>query len=269
MKTRTQNWMFGDYDTREKVICHANPDGTTSVIMPAPEMFDTVSMTRWDLRRQGVDFSDGAAMIAWVNARISASQLAIDQYNAALRVAIQESVVNKTEVIFDMPEPAPLMTIEDAVQAYVDSDEYIPNIITAADEVRAYVVQKDVPEGIPSKIKLSSELPADRTFRNAWEFDFDAAEISVNLDKAKVLQQERIRVMRDDKFNQADADFNKAVEKVVTKLSVALPGDPDVAELNAAIEKRQALRDAPAIDLSGIDNVDDLKDTLPDVVKGK
>ena len=31
---------------------------------------------------------------------------------------------------------------------------------------------KDVPTGVKYKIIDSSELPADRDFRNAWEYDF-------------------------------------------------------------------------------------------------
>lgn len=31
---------------------------------------------------------------------------------------------------------------------------------------------KDVPTGVPYRIVDSSELPADREFRNAWEADF-------------------------------------------------------------------------------------------------
>jgi hypothetical protein len=31
---------------------------------------------------------------------------------------------------------------------------------------------KDVPSGVKYKIIEASDLPADRDFRNAWEFDF-------------------------------------------------------------------------------------------------
>lgn len=32
------------------------------------------------------------------------------------------------------------------------------------------IADKDVPAGVPYKIIDASELPSDRTFRNAWEF---------------------------------------------------------------------------------------------------
>ena len=35
-----------------------------------------------------------------------------------------------------------------------------------------YIAQKDVTKGLPYKIILAEEIPSDRTFRNAWEYDF-------------------------------------------------------------------------------------------------
>lgn len=33
------------------------------------------------------------------------------------------------------------------------------------------IAEKDVPEGVPYKIVDVSEIPTDRTFRNAWDID--------------------------------------------------------------------------------------------------
>ena len=41
-------------------------------------------------------------------------------------------------------------------------------VIIPAESVEA--AMKDIPEGKPFKIVDVSEIPADRTFRNAWEF---------------------------------------------------------------------------------------------------
>lgn len=32
------------------------------------------------------------------------------------------------------------------------------------------IAEKDVPAGVPFKVVDVSEIPSDRTFRNAWEF---------------------------------------------------------------------------------------------------
>jgi hypothetical protein len=57
--------------------------------------------------------------------------------------------------------------------AYQDVDGNL-NIITPVlvDILIEDVARRDVPEGIPYKILEDSDLPTDRTFRNAWELDF-------------------------------------------------------------------------------------------------
>jgi len=42
-----------------------------------------------------------------------------------------------------------------------------PDCGLTIDEIAA----KDVPAGVPYKVVDASEIPADRTFRNAWEFN--------------------------------------------------------------------------------------------------
>lgn len=34
------------------------------------------------------------------------------------------------------------------------------------------IAQKDVPAGVPYKIVNVTDIPSDRTFRDAWEYDF-------------------------------------------------------------------------------------------------
>ena len=38
------------------------------------------------------------------------------------------------------------------------------------------IAKKDVPPGVPYKIVEDSEIPTDRTFRNAWEIDMSLFE---------------------------------------------------------------------------------------------
>jgi hypothetical protein len=40
------------------------------------------------------------------------------------------------------------------------------------------VARQVVPEGVPYKIIDATDLPTDRTFRNAWEADFTNAEVT-------------------------------------------------------------------------------------------
>lgn len=49
----------------------------------------------------------------------------------------------------------------------------VPEAVALYGSVDA-VAQRDVPNGKPYKIVDASEIPADRTFREAWEVDADS-----------------------------------------------------------------------------------------------
>lgn len=78
------------------------------------------------------------------------------------------------------------------------------------------------------------ETPTERTFRDAWSFggDPEAGVITVNMDKAKTIWRDKIRVARDAAFPALDAAFMKALETG--------------ADTSDIVAKKQALRDAPA-----------------------
>ena len=54
------------------------------------------------------------------------------------------------------------------------TDDGVAVIIPTPDALQTYTIQqiaeKDVPAGKPFKIVDVSEIPSDRTFRNAWEY---------------------------------------------------------------------------------------------------
>lgn len=60
---------------------------------------------------------------------------------------------------------------------YRGTDNSISVIIPNADCEQAFgimaIAKKDVPEGLPFWIVDESEIPTDRTFRNAWEIPED------------------------------------------------------------------------------------------------
>jgi len=53
---------------------------------------------------------------------------------------------------------------EGGVAVIVPSAEYL------ADHTIEELAEKDVPDGKPYKIVEDSDIPSDRTFRNAWEY---------------------------------------------------------------------------------------------------
>lgn len=74
-------------------------------------------------------------------------------------------------------------------------------------------------------------LPADRTFREAWDAPTGAV-IGVNMDKAKELWRDKIRLARQEEFQKLDAAFMRALET-----------GGDTSDI---VAQKQVLRDAPA-----------------------
>jgi len=87
-----------------------------------------------------------------------------------------------------------------------------------------------VPAGISFEIVNDTDIPTDRTFRNAWEHDTSkaATKVKTNMVKAKVIAHTQRRATRDEAFKPLDR------EATVPSL------------LKAAEVKRQAIRDADA-----------------------
>jgi hypothetical protein len=91
-------------------------------------------------------------------------------------------------------------------------------------------------------------LPADREFRNAWVDDGRA--ITHDMDKARALCIERLRLARNEKLDALDKDWMRA------------SGQKDQAEADAVEAERQVLRDFPADIAAALDaaaTVEDLK----------
>jgi len=89
-------------------------------------------------------------------------------------------------------------------------------------------------------------IPAERTFREAWEPSGDAGVIAVNMTKAKDLWRDKIRQARVEPLEALDTAYMKALETG--------------ADTSSIVAQKQALRDAPA--LSSIDAA-----TTPDELK--
>lgn len=89
-------------------------------------------------------------------------------------------------------------------------------------------------------------VPEDRTFRNAW--DYDGTDIVCDLNKARDIQRDRLRILRAPKMKELDVQFMQAVEK------------NDTAAQALIATQKQKLRDItinPAIDNAA--SVEELK----------
>ncbi len=91
--------------------------------------------------------------------------------------------------------------------------------------------------------------PAERTFRDGWEAN-DNGTITVNMDAAKDIWRDKIRVAREPELAKLDTAFMKAQETG--------------ADTTAIVAQKQALRDAPAhSDIDAATSPDELKAVQP------
>ena len=126
---------------------------------------------------------------------------------------------------------------------YTDSDGSLmcvslPSGTQAIDEI----AQTVVPGAMRYSIVDAAELPADRTFRAAWEADFsdaDACVVTVNMPKAREIGHALRRAQRQALLAPLDAEINYAVSD-----------SAKVAELDA---QRQEIKAANAAMQTAID----------------
>ena len=122
------------------------------------------------------------------------------------------------------------------------------------DSFLSRVANKSVPNGTPYSIVDESIIPVDRTFRNAWFSSGNS--VLVYMPKARDIQMEKIRALRDPKLAELDVEAIKALE---AKDEVKL------AEITAL---KQKLRDIPQdFDLTQFSTPEELKAAIPDELK--
>ena len=98
----------------------------------------------------------------------------------------------------------------------------------SAEEALAKWMESHSQEYISHRQGTESEIPTERTFRNAWE---DTGKISVNMPKAREIHKNLLREIRKPLFASLDVEYQIADEK-------------ENATLKASIaDKKQLLRD--------------------------
>jgi len=117
-------------------------------------------------------------------------------------------------------------------------------------ELIAACLERSVPEGVARRVVEEGVIPSTRLFRNAWADD--GATVAVDMETARGMHMDVIRVDRDAQLVELDVTFMRAVED----------GDTDAqAEVGAA---KQVLRDIPqTFDLAGYTTAEDLNEAWP------
>ena len=114
-------------------------------------------------------------------------------------------------------------------------------IIHPTGELSIEECAKDVPAGVPYRIVNDDEVPSDRTFRNAWT---DSNGIKVDMPKAVVITQDRLRAERKPLMDAQDVLFQRALESG--------------ADTKAIVAEKQRLRDITKITATTLDELKEL-----------
>ena len=131
--------------------------------------------------------------------------------------------------------------------AYKTPENTVSIVVPTGELSIENVASKDVPPNTPYKILNRSEVPSDRTFRNAWEFNNG---IQINMNKAKNIAHNIRRSRRAEEFNPYDEVIMKQI-----------PGN----DFTKAEEERQKIRDKYSKLQEDIDNAEtpeELKELL-------
>lgn len=162
----------------------------------------------------------------------------------------------KTSKAWDEPEDArekELARLE-AVAAFTAEPMSVKAVLETEEEQIRRVAAKAIPPGIAFTAVPKSQIPTDRTYRDAWthdgtRFDYDFA-------RARELHRDRLRAQRAPLLEQLDIEYQRADEA----------GDLG-KKAKIAIQK-QALRDVtkhPAIDSAS--TIEQLKAAVPEILR--
>lgn len=122
------------------------------------------------------------------------------------------------------------------------------------------VAAKSVPAGTPYKIVPVSEIPSDRTYRNAFEADIVNGKINHNIVKAREIHKDHMRRARTPLMAALDTAYMRADEK-------GAAGNAEKAQIAA---QKQALRDVTAAaGIAAATTPDELKGVWPSILGPK
>jgi hypothetical protein len=121
------------------------------------------------------------------------------------------------------------------------------SVLIPSNEEDLYSLSKEFAK---SKIVDSAFLPKDREFRDAWNIDGE-----IDLNKAKEIWRQKIRVVRDKKLKELDIKWMKAMER----------GDINIA--SAIASNKQTLRNLPdREEIRRAETLDELKQFWPSIL---
>lgn len=122
-------------------------------------------------------------------------------------------------------------------------------------EILDYIIARNVPEGCEHRIATIDKLPSDRVFRDAWTDENPSETVDIDMQKARAIHMDRLRLKRNDKLKLLDVEYIKAMES------------DDNSAKNAIKALKQQLRDLPtAYDLGTASTPEELKLMIPEIL---
>ena len=130
-------------------------------------------------------------------------------------------------------------------------------VIGAPGISKELVLERSIPEtAIKVREIVAADLPQDRYFRNAWTDEFPGPQIDINMEKARVIQMENIKLSRDLELKRLDTEQLKVIT--------------DPIAVQAIEDEKQVLRDIPqTFDLTIASTPEELKALWPTEVSRK
>ncbi len=184
-----------------KRIVYTRPDGGLSIVVPA----------EGGRLANSVQLADGTVLAEKVLLKAEG----LIEVDGKKESAVYGFAPTPVSLLYGKPWPAPGVTAE-----WAETD----------DEFAARVAARDVPAGISFAIVDESAIPADRSFRNAWQHDNGV--ISHDMTKCRAIQKDKLRAERASLLAAQDVAFQRAI---------AAGSKP--SELAAIETEKQRLRD--------------------------
>lgn len=135
----------------------------------------------------------------------------------------------------------------------MEDGEVLVRVIHPTGEISIeQVFQKDVPEHckVTACIVDDEYIPTDRTFRDAWKFTgvdlVNKTCISENIDKAKEIHKERLRIDRKALLEEQDVLFMQSLEKGIDTKSIVEEKDR-LRDITKLVDKCKTIEDIKKI----------------------
>ena len=100
-------------------------------------------------------------------------------------------------------------------EAYDKNGEiYLAVVMPTGNYPLEFVIERDVPKGVPFQIVPRSAIPEDRTFRAAWRAG--NVGVDIDMDQARLIHMDRIRAARNEKLLELDNEWMRATGRRLT-----------------------------------------------------